>query len=126
MPKPAELEKLTGIASRFGAFVAERHPFALNEAIDVWEAITGGREPKGEAAIEALRPAFRRELARRFQARALPQGLPDTTPRTTAASIVADVMYAKSFPVIALEPDDFTVLRTGMRVSVDRSGLIKF
>lgn len=42
------------------------------------------------------------------------------------ASIVADVMYAKSFPVIALEPDDFTVLRTGMRVTVDRSGYIRF
>ena len=34
------------------------------------------------------------------------------------ASIVADVMYGKSFPVIALEPGDAAVLRTGMRVSV--------
>ena len=42
------------------------------------------------------------------------------------ASIVADVMYAKSFPVIALEPNDFTVLRTGMRITVDRSGVIRF
>ena len=46
MAKPAELEKLTGVASRFGAFVAERHPFALTDAIDAWEAVTGGREPK--------------------------------------------------------------------------------
>src|SRR2546423_1010445 len=67
MSKPAELEKLTGIASRFGAFVAERHPFALNDAIDAWDAVTGGREPKGEAAFEALRPALRRELARRLE-----------------------------------------------------------
>ena len=29
------------------------------------------------------------------------------------ASIVADVMYGKSFPVIALEPTDFASLRTG-------------
>ena len=42
------------------------------------------------------------------------------------ASIVADVMYAKSFPVIALEPNDFAVLRTGMRITVDRSGVIRF
>ena len=42
------------------------------------------------------------------------------------ASIVADVMYAKSFPVIALEPSDFAMLRTGMRVTIDRSGLIQF
>ena len=85
MAKPAELEKLIGIASRFGAFVAERHPFALNDAIDAWDAVTGGREPKGEAAFEALRPALRRELARRLESRAVPQGLSDTTPRTTAA-----------------------------------------
>jgi predicted aconitase with swiveling domain len=42
------------------------------------------------------------------------------------ASIVADVMYAKSFPVIALEPNDFAMLRTGMHVTVDRSGGIRF
>jgi len=42
------------------------------------------------------------------------------------ASIVADVMYAKSFPVIALEPNDFAVLRTGMRVTIDRAGSIRF
>jgi predicted aconitase with swiveling domain len=42
------------------------------------------------------------------------------------ASIVADVMYAKSFPVIALEPNDFAMLRTGMHVTVDRLGYIRF
>ena len=40
------------------------------------------------------------------------------------ASIVADVMYGKSFPVIALEPADFASLRTGS-VSIDRSGRIE-
>jgi 2-oxoisovalerate dehydrogenase E1 component len=85
MAKPVELEKLTGVASRFGAFVAERHPFALTDAIDAWEAVTAGREPKGEAAIEALRPALRRELVRRLESRALPQGISETTPRTAAA-----------------------------------------
>ena len=52
--KPAELEGLTGIARRFGAFVAERHPFALAAALDAFEAATGGRDPNGEAAFEAL------------------------------------------------------------------------
>ena len=70
MAKPAELEKLTGLASRFGAFVAERHPFALADALDAFDAAAGGAEPRGEAAIEALRPALRRELTRRLQARA--------------------------------------------------------
>ena len=40
------------------------------------------------------------------------------------ASIVADVMYGKSFPVIALEPDDFASLRTGEQLQIDRSGTI--
>ena len=88
MAKPAELEKLTGLASRFGAFVAERHPFALADALDAFEQATGGRELKDEAAIEAARPALQRELKQRLQARAVPEGLPDTTPRTTAAARV--------------------------------------
>src|SRR6266705_3778293 len=41
------------------------------------------------------------------------------------ASIVADVMYAKSFPVIALEPADFAVLETGMRLVVEPSGVVR-
>ena len=42
------------------------------------------------------------------------------------ASIVADVMYGKPFPVIALEADEFASLRTGERLTIDRSGLIRF
>jgi cis-L-3-hydroxyproline dehydratase len=41
------------------------------------------------------------------------------------ASIVADVMYGKSFPVIALEAADFASLVTGERLTVDRSGVIR-
>jgi predicted aconitase with swiveling domain len=41
------------------------------------------------------------------------------------ASIVADVMYGKSFPVVALEPADFATLRTGERVSVTADGTIR-
>ena len=59
MAKPVELEKLTDLASRFGAFVAERHPFALPDVIEValeaFEAATGGREPSDEAAFVANR-----------------------------------------------------------------------
>jgi 2-oxoisovalerate dehydrogenase E1 component len=86
MPKPAELEKLTGLASRFGAFIADRHPFALGDALDAFEKATAGRELNDEKAIEEARPALQRELKKRLQARALPHGLPDTTPRTTAAA----------------------------------------
>jgi len=92
--KPVELQKLTGLASRFGAFVAERHPFALAEALDAFEAATPGGEPHGEAAIDALRPAFRRELARRLELRELPGGCADTTPRTTAEQRLAQAAAA--------------------------------
>src|SRR5882724_10149053 len=86
MAKPAELDKLTGLASRFGAFVAERHPFALADALEAFEKVTGGRQLPDEAAMEAARPVLRRELKKRLDARALPDGLPDTTPRTSAAA----------------------------------------
>jgi predicted aconitase with swiveling domain len=42
------------------------------------------------------------------------------------ASIVADVMYGQSFPVIALEADDFARLRTGDRLAVERDGTIRY
>ena len=42
------------------------------------------------------------------------------------ASVVADVMYAKPFPVVALDADDFARLETGMRVTVERDGTIRY
>jgi len=41
------------------------------------------------------------------------------------ASIVADVMYGKSFPVIALEPEAFASLQSGQRLVVERSGIVR-
>lgn len=41
------------------------------------------------------------------------------------ASIVAGLMYGKSFPVIALEPDDFGRLVTGQRIWIDASGEVR-
>jgi 2-oxoisovalerate dehydrogenase E1 component len=89
MTRPAELEKLTGIARGFGAFVAERHPFALNDAMEALESATGGGELRGEAEIEAIRPALRRELIRRLDAKPTPPGLAETTPRTSADARIA-------------------------------------
>src|SRR3954469_24455529 len=88
MAKPAGLEKLTGLASRFGAFVAERHPFALSDALEAFEKATSGRELKGDGAIEAIRPSLQRELKKCLQAHPLPHGLAETTPRTSAAGRV--------------------------------------
>src|SRR5882672_7973424 len=41
------------------------------------------------------------------------------------ASIVAGVMYGKSFPVVALEPDEFDSLETGTRLIVELSGIVR-
>jgi predicted aconitase with swiveling domain len=41
------------------------------------------------------------------------------------ASIVADLMYGKSFPVVALEPADFALLRSGRHLIVERDGTIQ-
>jgi predicted aconitase with swiveling domain len=41
------------------------------------------------------------------------------------ASIVADEMYGKPFPVIGLEAEDFASLETGMRLVIRRDGTIE-
>jgi predicted aconitase with swiveling domain len=41
------------------------------------------------------------------------------------ASIVAEMMYGKSFPVVALAPEDVASLRTGERLSVGADGRIE-
>lgn len=41
------------------------------------------------------------------------------------ASIVAGVMYGKSFPVIALDADDFNRLQSGQRMVIEPSGSLQ-
>src|SRR2546423_6780560 len=119
MSKPAALEKLTGIASRFGAFVAERHPFALTEALAAFDAATSGREATGEAALDALRPLLRTELDKRLQQRQIPPGLPDTTPRTPAAMRIAQA-HAQ-----LVEDCDGFVRRAALEASLTRGERIE-
>src|SRR5581483_11022535 len=82
--RPAPAGPRARAASRFGAFVAERYPFALAEALEALGRAAGGRDLDGEAAIEAVRPAFRRELMARFRAAPLADALPEPTPRVSA------------------------------------------
>ena len=86
MPRTADLTKISGLAARFAAFVTERHPLALELALEVFEATGGAKlKPRDAKGLEALRTPFKRELARRlYIALTAPEGLPDTTPRTTA------------------------------------------
>ena len=82
---PTDVSRLTGLASRFAAFVAERHPLALPVAIDALETSRRGNKDEGAAAIEAMRAPFRRELARRlYQILVAPEGIDETTPGVTA------------------------------------------
>jgi 2-oxoisovalerate dehydrogenase E1 component len=124
MPKHAELDKLTGLASRFGAFVAERHPFALADALEAFDKASGGRELRVEKAIEAARPVLQRELKKRLLARPLPEGLPDTTPRTSAAARIqhahaelldaADGFLRRAAIVASLTSDERIEILRGM------------
>lgn len=41
------------------------------------------------------------------------------------ASIVADEMYARPIPIVALAPDDFARLRTGDQLEIDEDGTIR-
>src|SRR3954463_11340261 len=113
MAQPTEVEKLTGLASRFGAFVAEQHPFALAEAIDAFQRVATGDE-SDEAAIEALRPRLQRELARRLDAVPLPDGLPETTPRMAAAD---RIVHAR---VALLQACDGFLRRAALEASLTR------
>jgi 2-oxoisovalerate dehydrogenase E1 component len=92
MTKPAETIRLPGLASRFGAFVAERYPFAVEPALAAFEAVVGlypmqERGPRSDesdaARLDRLRPRLREELARRLTAR-IPLGLAETTPGISA------------------------------------------
>ncbi len=43
----------------------------------------------------------------------------------TLASIVADELYQKPIPIIALDPDDFAMLETGQRLRVFADGSVE-
>jgi 2-oxoisovalerate dehydrogenase E1 component len=73
-----------GLAERLGAFVAERHPFALLPAQAALAAVLTADPGRDPAAIEALRPLMREALVRLFD-RLKGDKLPDTTPQVPAA-----------------------------------------
>jgi 2-oxoisovalerate dehydrogenase E1 component len=86
MSRPVTAARATGLAARFGAFVAEQHPALVHLVLEVFEASGGGRlKPRDRAGLDALRPAFRRELASRlYHALTGPDGLDETTPGVPA------------------------------------------
>ena len=81
--KPAGLDRLAAVASRFGAFVAEQFPFAVSEAMESFEVSVEAMDPA--VGIDSLRPVVRRELSSRLNARAWPSAISEPTPGVSAA-----------------------------------------
>ena len=86
MSRTTDVTKLSGLAARFGAFVAERNPFALTYALDAFEAAgVGAIKTKDAVKLDAVRVPFRRALAKSlYDQIAAPEGIAETTPGTTA------------------------------------------
>jgi predicted aconitase with swiveling domain len=65
-------------------------------------------------------------LLEAVRARTAPAAIVTTGPDAffALASVVADTMYGRSFPVIALDPSDFASLETGTRLRIERDGRI--
>jgi len=86
MSRTTDATKLSGLASRFAAFVAERHPFALKFALDAFEAAgVGAIKSRDAVKLDAARVPFRRGLARSlYDQVAAPEGIAETTPGTSA------------------------------------------
>ncbi|HJU44039.1 MAG TPA: thiamine pyrophosphate-dependent enzyme [Vicinamibacterales bacterium] len=87
MPRAHDVSRLSGLASRFAAFVAERYPFALQYAVGAFES-AGIAAIKGRDAVklDAARPALRRALAKAlYEQLTAPDGTAETTPGVPAA-----------------------------------------
>jgi len=86
MSRTTDAVRLTGLASRFAAFVAERHPFALKFALEAFDAAgVGAIKSRDAVKLDAARMPFRRALAKSlYDEVAAPEGIAETTPGTTA------------------------------------------
>jgi 2-oxoisovalerate dehydrogenase E1 component len=82
----------TTLATRLGAFVAERFPFVTAAAADALATVAGALPgTPAEQDVDRLRLAFGTALAERLaRDRSLISSLPETTPGTTAAQRYAE------------------------------------
>ncbi len=85
MPRSVDASRVTGLQSRFGAFVAERFPLALTVALESLSEVGGeDLKPRDADRLESLRLPFRKALARRlYQTVVAPDGIAETTPGTS-------------------------------------------
>ena len=83
-PRTTPAAARSTLASRFGAFVAERYPFALDRALEAFRSVSPNEPPFEAAAIESLRAPLSRSLEAIF-ADSAAERLPETTPGVAAA-----------------------------------------
>jgi 2-oxoisovalerate dehydrogenase E1 component len=86
MPRAVDVSRLSGLASRFAGFVAERYPFALGVALEAFEKSgVGAIKARDAVKLDAARVPFRRALASVLYAQvSAPDGTAETTPGTSA------------------------------------------
>ena len=86
MARSANISSITGLDSRFAAFVAERYPMALTVSMEALEAAKKSASAGPDrASIDTVRGPLRRELARRlYEVLTAPPGIDETTPGTSA------------------------------------------
>jgi 2-oxoisovalerate dehydrogenase E1 component len=87
-PRAAPGPARSTLEARFGAFVAERFPFALDRALEAFRSICPADPGRDEGAIDALRAPLTKALAASLEDTAADL-LPETTPGTPAAARVA-------------------------------------
>jgi len=80
----------TGLAGRFGAFVAERFPFALTQTREAFERAGGADATRDETAIDRLRPGLRAALEHLDPGPST--GLDETTPGMSAGERLAQAL----------------------------------
>ena len=83
-PRVTPAAAQAALAARFGAFVAERFPFALDRALEAFRAVCPADPGRDEAAIDALRAPLAKALEASLEDTAADL-LPETTPGTPAA-----------------------------------------
>jgi len=105
-----------GYDHRTGEIIDRRHPLsgAIAAGRILIVPLTRGSSTTTAVLLEAVR-------ARTAPAAILTTGM---DPFFALASIVADELYGRPIPVIALEPDDFATLRTGDWIIVDEDGTV--
>jgi hypothetical protein len=88
-PHPGPALARSSLAARFGAFVAERFPFALDRALEAFRSISASDPGRDEAAIDALRAPLAKALEEAF-ADAATDRLAETTPGVSSAERLDD------------------------------------